>query len=180
MLSNTITKGAQASPQSSKAPSDGPAQSYSELSSNDQEAHQFFTSEYKNECKMYVQYPTGWDPLVTNVDTINNLTRILYSCYHLSDTLKVWYANLCRKIIPSEEAATEASWDQYATATRVLVGPPKDFNVWLNAWTNVMEKVQKTDLSRDSSYLTLFFNNMTSINRGVVLSKEHMGFHYCR
>ena len=142
VLQNTITKGTQASPQSSKAPSDCPAQSYSELSSNDQKACRLFASEFQNECKMYNIQQDGILSLQTWIKSTIAL-EYKYSCYHLTDTLRVWYANLCRKIIPADEATTEASWDQYTKGTRVLARPPKDFNLWLNARTNAMEKSRK-------------------------------------
>ncbi|KAJ2892354.1 hypothetical protein MKZ38_009950 [Zalerion maritima] len=122
-----------------------PASNYRELSSEQQKAYQFLTSNYNHELRHYKEE----QKLIRNLcawvrKTVDSSYQVI-SC-NPTKSLREWYTSLRTHVKPSDMRLDAAAEDFYNQAIVPLDRPPRDFAGWLQNWTTAMAKLTKRDL----------------------------------
>jgi len=80
----------------------------------------------------------------------------LRTCCNPSDSLDVWYKNLCEEFKLATEEAKISAFHAYHEATKPLTRAPKDWYKWLVAWEDAISTGKSVRLAETSDPVSWF------------------------
>lgn len=113
--------------------------SITDLSAEGRTSFQLSLSFYKAEKDLYDAERDALDKLQTWM-TKTVTPRYMETCFEYSETVRVWYENLKKQVGTNEYTIKREIKDTYKHAIKPLTKSPKDIEVWIANWEQVMAK----------------------------------------
>ena len=134
--------------QGSEQQSDGPqppAESFVDLSGDDQRNYQFLVSTYNQD---YRRYQNQLERVHTLTSWIQDTVSPHYrkTCCKPTESLRTWYSKLKSLVQPDEARLEAALLDRYERIVKPMTRPPTNFDAWLRSWLVVMADAQDKDM----------------------------------